>query len=53
VRLARHDDSRKCLVLLGAIVETPELVDRLLDALAPAAPLGAPPPASPDGAWLQ
>jgi transcriptional regulator with XRE-family HTH domain len=53
VRLARQEDSRKCLVLLGAIVETPELVDRLLDALAPAAPLGAPPPASPDGAWLQ
>ena len=32
-RLADHDDSRKCLVLLGAIVETPGLVDRLLDAL--------------------
>jgi transcriptional regulator with XRE-family HTH domain len=35
VRLAAHADSRKCLVLLGAIVEIPELVDRLLDALKP------------------
>ena len=31
--LAGHDDSRKCLVLLGAIVGTPALVDRLFDAL--------------------
>jgi transcriptional regulator with XRE-family HTH domain len=31
--LADYDDSRKCLILLGAIVETPGLVDRLLDAL--------------------
>jgi len=36
-RLADHDDSRKCLLLLGAIVETPGLVDRLLDALKPVA----------------
>ena len=34
--VARHQDSRKCLVLLGAIVDTPHLVDRLLDALKPA-----------------
>jgi hypothetical protein len=34
-RLADHDDSRKCLLLLGAILETPGLVDRLLDALKP------------------
>ena len=32
-RLADHDDTRKCLILLGAIVDTPGLVDRLLDAL--------------------
>jgi transcriptional regulator with XRE-family HTH domain len=36
LKLADHEDSRKCLVLLGAIVETPDLVDRLLDALKPA-----------------
>ena len=35
LKLADHADSRKCLVLLGAIVETPDLVDRLLDALKP------------------
>ncbi len=33
VKLADHEDSRKCLVLLGAIVETPALVDRLLSTL--------------------
>jgi hypothetical protein len=33
--LADHDDTRKCLILLGAIVDTPGLVDRLLDALKP------------------
>lgn len=31
--LARHDDSRRCLVLLHAVIETPGLVDRLLDVL--------------------
>ena len=35
-KLARSDDTRKCLVLLGAIVDTPHLVDRLFDALKPA-----------------
>jgi transcriptional regulator with XRE-family HTH domain len=35
VKLAAHDDSRKCLVLLGAILDAPGLVDRLLAALAP------------------
>ena len=35
LRLADHEDSRKCLVLVGAIVETPALVDRLLHALKP------------------
>jgi transcriptional regulator with XRE-family HTH domain len=35
-KLARHDDSRKCVVLLGAIVDTPHLVERLFDALKPA-----------------
>ncbi len=31
--LAKHDNSRKCLLLLHGILETPELVDRLSDAL--------------------
>ncbi|HEV8130257.1 MAG TPA: helix-turn-helix transcriptional regulator [Acidobacteriota bacterium] len=35
LQVARHDDSRKCLILLGAILETPELADRLLDVLKP------------------
>ena len=33
VKLATHDDSRKCLVLLGTIVDSPSLVDRLFEAL--------------------
>jgi hypothetical protein len=35
--ISKHDDSRKCLVLLGAILETPGLVDRLLQVLKPEA----------------
>ena len=37
--LARHADSRKCLMLLYSILDTPELVDRLLAVLRPAAKL--------------
>jgi len=33
--IAAHDDSRKCMVLLGEIAATPGLVDRLLDTLKP------------------
>ena len=33
--LAKHADSRKCLVLLESILETPEMVDRLLAVLRP------------------
>lgn len=32
---AKHEDSRRCLVLLGAILETPNLADRLLQVLKP------------------
>lgn len=39
--LARHDDSRRCLLLLKAVLETPELLDRLWDVLKPAAPVAA------------
>ena len=35
LQLAKHEDSRKCLVLLGAILETPNLVDRLMEVLKP------------------
>ncbi len=35
LELAKHADSRKCLVLLGAILETPSLVDRLIEVLKP------------------
>ncbi len=36
--LAKHDDSRKCLLLLDAILETPGLADRLFEVLQPEAP---------------
>src|SRR5439155_17637676 len=35
--VARHDDSRQCLALLGAILDTPGLVERLLQVLKPPA----------------
>ena len=35
LEVAKHEDSRRCLVLLGAILETPNLVDRLLEVLKP------------------
>ena len=31
--IARHDDTRRCLLLLNAVIETPGLVDRLFDVL--------------------
>jgi len=36
LQVARHDDTRKCLVLLGTIIETPGLADRLTEVLRPA-----------------
>src|SRR4051794_10550198 len=33
--LARHDDSRRCLVLMNEILETPGLAERLLEVLKP------------------
>jgi transcriptional regulator with XRE-family HTH domain len=35
LNLARHQDTRKCLLLLSAMIETPELIDRLWDVLQP------------------
>ena len=33
--LARHDDSRRCLLLLESVLETPQLADRLFELLRP------------------
>lgn len=35
LKLARHDDTRRCVLLLGAILDTPGLADRLADVLNP------------------
>ena len=35
LELAKHADSRKCLELVAAVLETPQLVDRLLQVLRP------------------
>jgi transcriptional regulator with XRE-family HTH domain len=35
LNVAKHEDSRRCLMLLDAILETPQLVDRLLQVLRP------------------
>ncbi|SNS35444.1 hypothetical protein SAMN05421770_101629 [Granulicella rosea] len=37
LRLAHHDDSRRCLLLLESILETPALVERLMQVLRPEA----------------
>jgi transcriptional regulator with XRE-family HTH domain len=37
LNLAKHHDSRSCLVLLDAILETPQLMERLLHVLRPQA----------------
>ena len=39
--ISKHDDSRKCLVLLGAILETTGLAERLLQVLKPEAADGS------------
>ena len=33
--VAKHPDSRECLILLGEILETPHLAERLLQVLRP------------------
>jgi|SRR5271166_3712807 len=35
IKVAREKDKRQCLILLGAILDTPGLADRLLEALKP------------------
>jgi len=39
IKVARDRDTRQCLILLGAILDTPGLADRLLEALKPEAAL--------------
>jgi transcriptional regulator with XRE-family HTH domain len=41
VTLAHNSDSRKCLLLLKAIIDVPDLTDRLLQVLAPQSMKGA------------
>lgn len=40
IQTARQKDTRSCLVLLGTILDTPGLAERLLDALKPAKSAG-------------
>lgn len=35
VKIARHDDTRRCVLLLAAIMDTPDLVNRLWEVLKP------------------
>jgi hypothetical protein len=35
LKIARHDDSRRCVLLLASILDTPDLVARLWDVLKP------------------
>ena len=37
IKVAREKDTRQCFILLGAILDTPGLADRLLEALKPEA----------------
>jgi transcriptional regulator with XRE-family HTH domain len=43
LQISQHDDSRRCLILLGAILETPQLADRLLQVLRPEAEMSSSP----------
>lgn len=38
LKVAKHPHSRECLILLGAIVENRQFIDRLLEGLAPPPP---------------
>ena len=38
LKLAIHPDTRRCMALIGAILDTPELVDRLTEVLRPELP---------------
>jgi hypothetical protein len=47
--VARHEQSRDCLLLLEAILDTPGLMPRLIEVLKPAVVPAIVPAASPDG----
>ena len=49
IKAAREKDTRRCLLLLGAILDTPGLADRLLEALRPELAAGNHRHASHDG----
>ncbi len=50
IKAAREKDTRRCLLLLGAILDTPGLADRLLEALRPdVAAAGRPRPSTAEG----
>jgi transcriptional regulator with XRE-family HTH domain len=38
LQIAKHDQSRECLILLGSIVENRVLIDRLIERITPPAP---------------
>lgn len=42
LNVAKHDDSRRCLMLMDAILETPQLAERLLQVLRPQSGKSAP-----------
>jgi transcriptional regulator with XRE-family HTH domain len=44
LEVAKHPDSRQCLILLGEILETPHLAEKLLAVLRPERGAAAPPP---------
>jgi len=49
-KLARAEDTRGCLLLLSRLVHSPDLVERLMDALRPEE---GDAPAPPELGWLQ
>jgi transcriptional regulator with XRE-family HTH domain len=53
LKVARDDESRRCLVLLGRIVSAPDLAARLMDALGPQEESGDFPSSPLEPGWLQ
>jgi hypothetical protein len=53
LKVARDDESRRCLVLLGRIVSAPDLAARLMETLGPQEESGDLPSSSLEPGWLQ
>ncbi|HEV3216219.1 MAG TPA: helix-turn-helix transcriptional regulator [Vicinamibacterales bacterium] len=53
LKLAREDDSRRCLVLLGRLVDAPDLVGHLMDVLRPREERETASTSPPELGWLQ